>query len=163
MEFDDATPWRENLIKTIESNYRRAAFFSEGMKLLQPLVVNPERRLWAYNLAVIKTLTQALGERVEKIVSASSLESSGNATDLLISLVQAVGGDAYLSGGGAEGYQQEKKFDAAGVRLVYQNFNHPIYPQRRTPNFLPGLSIIDPIMNCGIAETAALLTKLTIQ
>jgi len=35
------------------------------------------------------------------------------------------------------------------VDLVYQRFRHPVYQQNSGRGFVPGLSIIDVLMNCG--------------
>jgi hypothetical protein len=71
--------------------------------------------------------------------------------------VKAVGGTAYLAGGGSAGYQEDEKFGDAGLDLVYQSFMHPEYPQRAGATFVPGLSCIDAMMHCGVDGTAALL------
>lgn len=159
IEFDEASPWREKLFRTLSSAYGRAPHFADGMQLARPLIANSERHACAYNLAAIRSLATALVDPARKIVLASDFGSSETATDLLIDLVHAVGGDAYLSGGGADDYLDAAKFQQAGVRLIYQNFKHPTYPQHASEAFLPGLSILDTIMNIGVAETRRLLWK----
>jgi hypothetical protein len=62
-----------------------------------------------------------------------------------------------LCGGGAEGYQENEKFSRAGVELIYQNFKHPVYPQINSHEFIPGLSIVDALMNCGFEGTQHLI------
>ena len=36
------------------------------------------------------------------------------------------------------------------IELIYQNFNHPVYNQLNREEFVPGLSIIDCLMNNGL-------------
>jgi hypothetical protein len=81
-------------------------------------------------------------------VKASDLNVSGNKTDLLISICEAVGADTYLSGQGAKGYLEEEKFRSKGLDLRYQEFEHPTYKQL-FGEFVPGLSIIDMLFNEG--------------
>ena len=157
IEFDNSLPWREKLLRMLEINYRRTEHFAEGMQVLRPLVLNPEKRMWAYNFNAIQFLVARLVDPAAELVLASDLSAEGNATDLLISLVRGVGGDAYLSGGGADEYQETDKFQRAGIRLVYQSYQHPAYPQHGIAEFIPGLSIIDALLNCGLAETRRLL------
>jgi WbqC-like protein family len=159
IEFDESTPWREKLIKTLETSYGRAPYFAEAMGLLQALVLNPERQMCVYNMHAIRVLVDALVEPAPELVFASELSAEGNATDLLIALVRAVGGDTYLSGGGAGGYQDPAKFEQAGVRLVFQNFHHPVYPQHASEGFIAGLSIADALFNCGLGGTRQLLRQ----
>jgi hypothetical protein len=157
MKIDDATPWRAKLLKTIEGNYRRAPFFAEVFPRLTELVNDPTDDLAAYNLSAISALAAELGLDPAKFVLGSTLDVEGGATDLLVAMVEAVGGTAYLCGGGAGGYQEDEKFTAAGLELVYQNFTHPVYPQINAAEFAPGLSVIDALMNCGFERTRALV------
>ena len=77
----------------------------------------------------------------------SNLPYCGSATELLISLVKAVGGSAYLAGGGAGGYQDDALFGECGVELVNQDF--VVRPYGDPIRFLPGLSVIDYLMQDG--------------
>jgi hypothetical protein len=156
MRIDESTPWREKLLKTIETNYKRAPFFASVFPSLSELINNPTDDLTQYNLSAITSLAEALKLDVSKFVIGSRLAAEGNATDLLISMVKATGGTAYLCGGGAEGYQEDEKFADRGLQLIYQNFKHPTYQQSGAAGFIPGLSIIDALMNCGFEQTRAL-------
>lgn len=143
---DDSQPWRGKLMKTLEANYRRAPGYEAAMALIAPLLTADEDRLAAFNVAAIRSMAAHLG-LTARFALQSELPHEGSATDLLISLVKAAGGDAYLAGGGAGGYQEDEKFSAAGVDLVKQGFVPRLYgdPGR----FLPGLSVIDYLMHDG--------------
>ena len=153
---DDAQPWRQKLLKTIAANYARAAHFEEGFAVVEELIGHPSRRLAELNEHAIRRVAGEIGLPTDHIVLSSSLEPAGSATDLLIELVRAVGGDVYLSGGGAEGYQEPDRFDAAGIELRMQAFEHPVYPQGGG-EFMPGLSVIDPLLHLGPEGTRRLL------
>lgn len=157
IQINNTPPWRAKLLKTIQMNYSRAPFFEAVFPWLSELVNNPTDQLVAYNLSAIRSLMKALKLDTSRLILGSSLEVRGKATNLLISMVRAVGGTAYLSGGGAAGYQEDEKFLAAGIELIYQNFQHPVYPQASTAEFVPGLSIVDALMHCGFEATRVLL------
>ena len=157
MKINSSTPWRANLLKTIQMNYARAPYFEEVFPFLAELVSNPTDSLSAYNITAIRELASALGLDPSKLVLGSTLDVDGQATDLLIALTKAVGGTAYLCGGGAGGYQENDKFTEAGIELIYQNYQHPKYWQINTEDFVPGLSVIDALMNCGFEMTSTLL------
>jgi hypothetical protein len=156
MQIDNRRPWREKLLKTLQTSYGRAPCFGEVFPLIADLVANPVSSLADYNVAAIVTLSRALGIDTAKFVLGSTLAVEGQATDLLIAIVRAVGGTAYLCGAGARGYQEDEKFAAAGLELIYQDFQHPVYPQGGMDQFVAGLSIIDPLMHCSFTGTAAL-------
>jgi len=61
-------------------------------------------------------------------------DSSGAAagctpTQRLIDICRLVGADTYLSGAGGHKYLEQAEFEKAGIRLVFQDFRHPVYPQ----------------------------------
>lgn len=148
--------WRDKMLRTVELSYRRAPHFKDIFPMLEELIRNPTADLTDFNLAAIRALCAAMGLRTP-IVLGSSLNAKERATELLISMVRAVGGTAYLAGGGAAGYQEDSSFHQAGVKLIHQEFQHPTYPQFNTSTFKPGLSIVDALMNCGFEGTRELL------
>ena len=156
MQIDESRPWRRKLLATIEQNYRRAPHFDETMPLITEVVMHETSRLAEYNEAGIRRVAATVGIDVSKVVRASTLDVSGAATDLLIEITKTVGGDCYLAGGGAAGYQEDEKFELGGIGLRYQDFEHPTYPQLADrPHH--GLSIVDALMHCGAERTARLL------
>jgi hypothetical protein len=157
MEIDDARPWRKKLEQSVRVSYARAPFFDEAFPLFQRLLHHETKLVAAFNLETIRVLTELLGIATSKLVLGSQLAASGAANELLISMVQAVGGTAYLSGGGSAGYLDERAFAAAGLGLVLQSYAHPVYPQKNVEAFVPGLSILDALMSCGVEGTRRLL------
>ena len=158
-EISESEPWRERLLTFVEHEYAKAACVDEGLSLLRPLILDPSSSLCDYNTNAIRAVAAALGLPVARLVPMSALAHSGRATDLLISLVRAAGGDTYLCGAGSAGYLEPEKFAAAGIELVFQDFQHPEYRQVRAPTFVPGLSIVDALLNCGTAGTRALVGR----
>ena len=53
-----------------------------------------------------------------------------------------------LRGDSAKNYISEKDFSDQGIELEYQEYQHPEYPQRYE-GFVPFLSTIDLLFNCG--------------
>lgn len=157
MLIDNASAWRERLLKTIHTNYHRAPFFEEVLPYLEGLVNNPSACLTEYNLSAIISLAKAFRIDVSKIILGSTLNVQGSATDLLVSMVKEANGTAYLCGGGAGGYQEDDKFAAAGLDLIYQSFKHPVYEQVNAREFNSGLSVIDALMNCGFESTGKMI------
>lgn len=148
MKYDDSR-WRDKTLRTIQMSYSKAPFFKQVFPFITELVNYPSNNLAEYNFNAIRAIMGAIGLNTDKLVLGSTLNAEGNATDLLISMVKAVDGTAYLCGGGADGYQEDEKFAAAGLELVYQSFSHPTYSQKGSVEFIPGLSIIDALMNLG--------------
>jgi hypothetical protein len=159
MSFTSREDWRGKLLKTLVAAYRRAPCFDEAFAILEPLIRNPEENIARYNGIAVSAIAQYLGLPLQKFRWSSEFMVAENASERLISLTRAVGGHAYICGGGAAGYQEDAAFSAAGIVLIYQNFDHPIYPQLGSKEFVRGLSIIDALMNIDLVELRGALTS----
>lgn len=151
-EIDDAQPWRGKLLKTLAANYRRADRYDETMTWLEPLLLMNESRLAVFNMHAIMVVAEKLGLSTRFVVQ-SALPHEGSATRRLVSIVQAVGGDGYLAGGGATGYQEDHLFGEAGISLRFQNFAPRSYGP--ASGWMPGLSVIDYLLHDGRPLAAA--------
>ena len=152
--FDEAQPWREKLLRTLEHSYRRAPAFDATFPLVEELLRNSESRVADYNDANARRLIDALGLEAP-LVRSSTLSSETRGTQRLIELTRAVGGTVYMSGDGSEGYLDAERFAGSGVTLRFQEFAHPRYEQGR--EFVPGLSVVDALLRLGVEGTRALL------
>lgn len=159
MEINNDIPWQGKFLKTIKSSYGRALHFNAVYPVLENLIGQHTDSLADFNIAVIKGLMEKLGFSVSKLLLGSSLAVDGSATQLLVNMTRMAGGATYLAGGGAGSYQDDGMFSRQGIELVYQNFRHPCYPQFNAQNFIPGLSVIDALMNCGFDETSRLIAN----
>jgi RimJ/RimL family protein N-acetyltransferase len=147
---DENHPWRAKVVKTLRQSYARADAFDAAMPLLEELIGHREERLALYNEHAIRRLAGELAAPAE-ILRASELDVSGHATELLVNLVQAVGGTAYLAGAGARSYQENERFAAAGIDVVSQDFV--------PPEQVGGLSVIDAVLRFGADGIRDLLSR----
>lgn len=157
MEFDRRFDWRKKIIKTLDAAYGQCVFFDETMSAILPLIENSENNIAAYNTHLTKKIASLINIDIQKIHLSSEFQTDTKSNDLLVDLVHKVGGDSYIYGGGADGYQDDCVFERAKIKLLPQNFVHPHYPQRGVESFIPGLSIIDAFMNVGVEGVKSLL------
>ncbi len=155
----DEQPWRIKLLKTLAANYSKAPFYQEITPWLEALILLPESNLARYNMAVVRAIAEQIGLQHNHFVTSSSLGGRGNASALLIDLTLKAGGGSYLCGGGAGGYQDDEAFAAAGLKLCYQSFVHPVYSQFGGCEFVPGLSVVDALMNLGFDGVGRLMRR----
>lgn len=150
--------WKAKFLKTIQFNYGRHPYFKTVFELVNDCVKYDAEMLAEFNMRSIKKILDYVGLAYDHTLPGSTIECSGSATELLISMVKAVGGDAYMCGGGAGGYQEDALFAASGLQLIYQNFKHPVYPQKGKTAFVAGLSILDALFNCPPEQIREMLT-----
>jgi len=72
-------------------------------------------------------------------------------------MCRELGADVYVFGALGSEYADVRAFEAAGVRVIFQEYRHPAYPQLHGP-FVPYLSIIDLLFNCGPQSREILLS-----
>lgn len=149
------TDWRAQNLNLIRRNYREALHFEEVFPELENLYALPCERLVEFTMASINMLIR-LFDTPLPIVFSSSLQPSGHKNELLADILRKVGATHYLSGMGARDYFELAPFSEAGIEVVWQEFRHPVYPQLHG-EFVPCLSSIDMLFNCGIKHSRRIL------
>jgi hypothetical protein len=146
---------------TLKHAYRDAGFFSHYARELQRLYAAKWERLVDLNAAALELLRGAFGITTQ-LVNSSTLGVEGAKGELILEICQAVGADTLLVGlGGSRGYLDRDAFERAGIRLEFQQFTHPRYPQCGTQPFSAGLSSVDMLFNCGPRSRDLLLGSQT--
>lgn len=146
-QIDDVQPWRIKHLKSIELSYRKAPFFSARYEILRNLILEPEQLLSEMCWQQLKFWLSEFNITT-KVVRSSELPVDSSKSDLVLDLCKYFGADHYLSGTYGRDYLDELAFTAAGVKIEYQNFKHPVYSQL-WGEFEPYLSILDYWMNCS--------------
>ncbi len=137
--------------KFLEYNYKRTPFFNEIMEHIEPIFCKKYHYLVEINVDTICLLKDMLGITTKLIYQSQlSYDKEGRKSDLLISLCQAVKADIYLSGNGARKYMDVESFERKGIKVIYQNFAHPVYQQTGTEEFVSNLSALDMLFQVGI-------------
>jgi hypothetical protein len=153
----DDSPWRSKLLSFLRTYYGAAPAFGDVMPFVSELIEYPATVLCDFNIHAIERLMARLGLTQTRLVRQSELGVGGHASDLLVNLVRAAGGSVYLSGDGSDGYLDPEAFTRAGLQLEFQGFRHPEYAQRGATGFVPGLSVIDALMQCGFDRVGEML------
>lgn len=157
IKFAQDINWRELYLKKITHAYSKARYFSETYQFLQNSLGYKTEFLCDLNIHLIYAVLGVLDIPSTSLVKSSTLLKSSSSNELLCSLAKAVGANTYLSGGGAEGYIDESVFTSNDINIVYQSYNLEGYSQINSEEFVPGLTIIDAMMNCGFKKTKKLV------
>lgn len=155
IELSSAVDWRADNLNLIREHYRRAAFFDEIYPGLERLYASRCSKLVGFNLLSIDFLAGLFDIGIPRLL-ASELPAQGSSNARLVEILGAVGATRYLSGPGARDYFEPEPYRAAGIEVLWQQFEHPRYPQLHG-EFVPYLSSIDLLLNCGIAESRKIL------
>ncbi len=150
--------WPKRHLSRLFNVYSGAGAFHEIWPDIERLYDSlPADKLADANRIIIHEVCAFLG--IEPVFHcASEIGAGRTGDDRLIALVKAIpGATGYLSGRGGRKYQDESKFEAAGLTLAYNDYDPVAYAQT-SPDFTPGLSILDAAFNLGWEGAAALVT-----
>ncbi len=157
VEVINESRWYRKHWYSLQGCYARAAYWKEYKERFFVIYNDPGDNLAELNLRLIEVVREILDISTPMIRSSDIPGITGKKGTKIINICKYLGADTYLSGNGARVYNDEGEFKRNGLRLVYQDFEHPVYPQQ-WGKFLPNLSAVDMIFNCG-RESKNYLTK----
>jgi hypothetical protein len=149
MKIANVVDWRNKHLKSVCQNYSKAPFFRDFIPMLAEIYSIAWENLSQMNFHIIQKICNILGITKKFYLSSQLGGNDRRATDLLIFLVQAVGGDAYLSGIGGRKYMETEKFAAKQISLSFLEFN-PLPYRQQFGEFIANLSILDLLFNEGV-------------
>jgi hypothetical protein len=144
----DDGKWPQKHWGSLQRCYSRAPFWKQYEQLFLPIYETPDQKLADFNLRFIEVVRNLLDIKTPMIRSSEIQGTTGQKGEKIINICKALQATVYLSGTGAQAYNDEIEFERNKIRLVYQKFDHPHYPQL-WGDFIPHLSIIDLLLNCG--------------
>lgn len=147
VEIHHDAPWARKHRAALETNYSPAACYDAVMPGVSEILQRPWERLSPLNVTLVHWLAGELGIDTATVLG-SEMESRDDPTLRLVDLCHAGGCDTYLSGAGAHDYLEIQPFHENGIEVVFQEFEHPAYPQL-FDDFESNLSVIDLLLNCG--------------
>jgi hypothetical protein len=150
--------WRAKHWMALCTNYAKAPYFRQFRDLLEPLYQSAWDGLCDWNLATLSAVLTALGVQT-RLVRSSQLGIDKRGTDRIVSICQALGATAYLTGDyAATNHLDPSQFDSSGIEVQLQGWQCPSYRQQYlATGFIPELSIVDLLFNEG-EKTLAVLT-----
>lgn len=131
----------------IQTNYSKSPFFSKYSLELKEIYNRTYDRAIDLNVDIINLLIKYFG-LTSKIVFGSTLNCDSKGPKHLMEIVKGLGGDTYLSGASGQNYLDLSLFENVGIKVIFQDFEHPVYKQRYS-GFVPNMSAIDYLFNVG--------------
>jgi hypothetical protein len=152
---DNQSDWRRRHLSLLKENYRKAPFFSEYYPEIEAFYMQKRWELLSeLNIEMLMYIFNKLGVTTT-VRNSTEISVEGVKTLRNVNITLAMGGDTYLSGQGAKEYLEEDLFDNAGVKLRFQEYSHPVYPQL-SGEFAPYMGVFDLMFNCGEESLAVI-------
>lgn len=146
VRIDTRTPWQHKHATTLKNAYARAAHRT-NLDALEPLFFSTSTSLAEVTIESVRILMHLLGIDTP-LYRSSELGIEGDRNTRLLRICKHFGAQEYLSGSAAAAYLDVDAFARAGIRVLWQSYEHPVYPQVHEP-FISHLSAIDALLSVG--------------
>lgn len=145
------TGWQADHLKSLHACYGRSPFFGDCIAPFEEFYSQSWPTIDKVNIASVRLLASVTGIGTPAAVS-SEHHFSGTSTERLVNICRHFGATTYLAGAGGKDYMDLALFAGAGIAVEFQEFAPPVYSQHwagTAGEFVPGLSAIDLVFNCG--------------
>ena len=152
--------WYQRHWNSLMACYSRSPYWKEYKDLFAPVFKDPGTNLAELNLRLIMIFRELLEINTPLVRSSEIPGIDGKRGAKLINICRHFGADTYMSGTGARVYNNENEYAQNNIRLVYQSYKTPVYPQLWGA-FIPDLSVVDLLFNCGSESKKYLIKQVT--
>jgi hypothetical protein len=150
--------WRSKHIRTLKLSYSYSKWSYIIDDYLVPVYSKDYVNIADFNISLIRAILNILEVNSVKLIRASEMEGVGAGAKSIYKILELLDADTYLTGNG-KGTQKSieiNKLDLINVNLKYVSLENLKYSTVRH-KFIPGLSIIDALLNSGPTVTRDLL------
>jgi len=148
---NDRERWQHRQQQALATNYRRAPHWGRLEGFFEEIFSRSWATVAELNIRVVKGLAAMLGIATPIHVASELGSFPEDPDERLIALTKHLGASTYLAGSGGRDYMDLKKYERAGVEVLFQEYRHPRYGQL-FGGFEPNMSVIDLIYNHGEAS-----------
>lgn len=148
VQINNRIDWRKKHVRTLKINYAKTPYFYDLSPEVEQFYVGDWEFIAEANRESVLMLLRMLGADTKTEVASSLGDLPEEPSERLAAICVSVGADTYLSGAGGRAYVDLEPFNKKGIKVVFQNFKHPVYLQLYG-DFIPNLSLLDLLFNCG--------------
>ena len=142
---DYSTDWVKKHIESIRQSYAKSRYSNGCLEVVGAHLRAQHPLLADLTIGITVDLSRELGIET-RFLRSSALGVKGSKGVHLEGILRAVGATEYLANPGSRGYLLPC-LPFKGIDVRWHDYKHPVYPQRG--EFVPYLSIVDLMMNCG--------------
>jgi hypothetical protein len=171
--------WKEKVLKGITRNYNKAEYFNEVYPFIEHIFKKRFELLKDFNFFSVKAVSEYLGisaeivndngkyEKMENMLKnetdskdriLSGLQAEDIKTRRVMEICKIEDADVYINPIGGMKLYDKQIFQRNGIKLLFVNTLSYSYKQFNS-EFIPNLSILDVLMNCGKDQTKNLLSN----
>ena len=155
IEINNKEDWRDKHWKGLYMNYKKAPYFSKYSGFFEDLYKKEWLKLFDLLAPTMEFLLKELNIQT-KVYFQSKLNISSKKEELILDLCKHFNADLFIFGALGKNYADSALFESKGVKLYFQDYVHPTYPQL-WGEFLPYMSIVDLLFNVGPVKASEVI------
>ena len=149
IQIDNSRNWKKKHWNSIKQSYGKLKFFKDIEKDLEEIYSQEWKFLSKLNIKIISLLLEYLNIKREIYLS-SEIKVDGSANIKLINLCKHFNADTFVVKKNTDDYHPKDIFLKNNIEFKY--FSNKVFEYKQSgSNFIPGLSILDYVSNCGNA------------
>lgn len=151
VEIDSTQPrWARKHLAALRQHYGKAPYFKDYFPALEETLSRKWRRLVELDMEIIKMMARWLGLRSELLLSSELGIPRSDPNKRLVDILHRLDGKVFYEGAAGKNYLNLDMFRRNGLQVVFQDYQPRPYPQQyQDQGFVPFLSAIDLLFNCG--------------
>ena len=149
-------------LQQLRHGYARAPHFADVLRLVESAWETGGGNVAAVCAASVESVFAYLGLALPT-ACASTLDVPGRGQERILALCRHFGAVRYLNAPGGRALYDADAFAAAGLRLCFVQPVLPAYRQPGAAAFVPGLSMIDVLMNTAPDTARAMLSQARVE
>ena len=149
------------LLETIKQSYKRAPYRDTGLAILEEILEFDNPNLFSFIERSLHLLSRRLKLETQ-IIRSSDVKADHQlkGQERVLSICQALKASVYINPPGGKDLYSAESFRKRNISLRFLAPSLPRYTQTR-PGFIPGLSILDVLMNCSLPQIREMLDQAT--
>lgn len=147
VKIDNTRDWKKKHLRSILTSYAKTRNFKEYIKYFRELYATDWLNMCDLAEYTVIMLSNLLNIKTE-FKRSKEMSVKGGKTECLVNICMSLGADRYYSPKKSIAYLDISQFEKAGIKVEFQDYLHPVYPQLHG-EFIPYMSVIDLLFNCG--------------
>lgn len=148
IRINNETPWRRKHFDSIFYAYKKAPYFDQYIGIFKEIYTREWEKLSDLNEYMLKQFLKIL-DIDTPFFKLSDYNLKSTKSKLVLDMCKAMKADLYIFGMQGKNYANVEKFQQEGIQTYFQDYQHPVYQQLHSGTFLPYMSVIDLLFNCG--------------
>ena len=156
-----ANTWPKDRIKMLnrlKSGYQKAPYFDSVYPLIEVIILHEDINLFEFILNSLRQILKYLEINTELVVSSNLNRDKGlRSQDMVINICKIMKANEYVNPIGGVDFYDQSAFHDENIKLYFLKTDNIKYKQFNS-EFVPGLSIIDIMMNNSVECVRSMLS-----